>query len=125
MATGAFPVGLAARLIKRDTFEYRERLSKDGRPLSGLMAMDNTVDKAYNFVAVDGGMLNNEPIELARSVWENRNNGTTPNAKGSTTKQTGDARDYVEEKHDMDEELKGNQSCDNNGRSLPGSRRRR
>lgn len=27
-------------------------------------------NRPYNFVAVDGGTLNNEPIELARSVWE-------------------------------------------------------
>lgn len=70
VATGAFPVGLAGRLIQRDTNEYRERIHKDGRPLSGLMKLPQDKNEAYDFVAVDGGMLNNEPIELARSVWE-------------------------------------------------------
>ena len=70
IATGAFPVGLASRLIQRDTNEYRERIYKDGRAISGLLKLDSQVNEPYNFVAVDGGTLNNEPIELARSVWE-------------------------------------------------------
>ena len=70
IATGAFPVGLAPRLIERDLNEYKERISKDGRDISGLMKVKES-NKPYTFVAVDGGMLNNEPIELARSVWQN------------------------------------------------------
>lgn len=70
IATGAFPVGLAPRLIERDLNEYKERISKDGRDISGLMKVKES-NKPYTFVAVDGGLLNNEPIELARSVWQN------------------------------------------------------
>ncbi len=70
IATGAFPVGLSSRLIKRDTNEYKTRISKDGRDISGLLKLDTTENEPYYFVAVDGGTLNNEPIELARSVWE-------------------------------------------------------
>ena len=56
-------------MIERDLDEYRERIHKDGRDISGLLKVDNDENKPYNFVAVDGGLLNNEPIELARSVW--------------------------------------------------------
>lgn len=70
IATGAFPVGLASRLIKRDTDEYKMRISKDGRDISGLLKIDSNQNEPYHFVAVDGGTLNNEPLELARSVWE-------------------------------------------------------
>jgi hypothetical protein len=70
IATGAFPVGLSSRLIKRDTNEYKTRISKDGRDISGLLKLDTAENEPYYFVAVDGGTLNNEPIELARSVWE-------------------------------------------------------
>jgi Patatin-like phospholipase len=70
IATGAFPVGLASRLIKRDTDEYKTRIAKDGRDISGLMKLDTNQNQPYHFVAVDGGTLNNEPLELARSVWE-------------------------------------------------------
>jgi hypothetical protein len=69
IATGAFPVGLAPRLIERDLNEYKVRIHKDGRAISGLLKLDTSVNKPYNFVAVDGGTLNNEPIELARSLW--------------------------------------------------------
>lgn len=70
IATGAFPVGLASRLIQRDMNEYKVRINKDGRDISGLMKIKQEENAPYNFVAVDGGTLNNEPIELARSVWE-------------------------------------------------------
>lgn len=70
VATGAFPVGLASRLIRRDMHEYKTRVYKDGRDISGLMKVEDTENHTYNFVAVDGGALNNEPIELARSTWE-------------------------------------------------------
>jgi Patatin-like phospholipase len=68
IATGAFPVGLKARLIERDTTEYATRLTKDGRDISGKLKLNTVKGVAYPFVAVDGGVLNNEPIELARSV---------------------------------------------------------
>lgn len=71
VATGAFPVGLASRLIKRDTTEYAERVLCDGRLVTSNLQLDTAKGEAYHFVAVDGGVLNNEPIELARSVWSN------------------------------------------------------
>ncbi|WP_281232918.1 patatin-like phospholipase family protein [Flavobacterium gelatinilyticum] len=72
VATGAFPVGLKARLIERDTTEYKERIEKNGRDISGKLKLDTKTGIAYPFVAVDGGVLNNEPIELATSVWASK-----------------------------------------------------
>lgn len=69
VATAAFPVGLSARLIERDLKTYKDMLSSDGRPISKYMDVDLSSNKPYSFVSVDGGMLNNEPIELARAVW--------------------------------------------------------
>lgn len=70
IATGAFPVAFSSRLIKRDTQEYNARIKNDGRDISGLMKLTNSQIEPYDFVAIDGGTLNNEPLELARSVWE-------------------------------------------------------
>lgn len=81
MATGAFPIGLAPRLIERDLDEYKVRLHKDGRALSGLLKIDTSTNKPYNFVSVDGGTLNNEPIELARSLWIQVDEQTKNNMK--------------------------------------------
>lgn len=80
VATGAFPVGLASRLIKRDTSEYKERILCDGRAVTKNLQLDVANDEAYHFVAVDGGMLNNEPIELARSVWNKEKSSTVQDA---------------------------------------------
>ncbi len=69
VATGAFPVGFKARLIERDTSEYEERIAKNGLEISGKLKLNTSQATAYPFVVIDGGALNNEPIELARSVW--------------------------------------------------------
>lgn len=66
-ATGAFPIGLASRVIKRNTGEYKDRITFDGSNLSRFLEM-STDDRPYHFVAVDGGTLNNEPIELAEAA---------------------------------------------------------
>lgn len=66
IATGAFPIGLSARIIKRSRREYEKRLKEDGLPISKLMKLGK--EDSYDFVAVDGGLLNNEPIELAKSA---------------------------------------------------------
>jgi Patatin-like phospholipase len=66
IATGAFPIGLSARIIKRSKEEYQNRLKMDGLPASKLMELGG--EDYFDFVAVDGGLLNNEPIELAKSA---------------------------------------------------------
>ncbi len=67
IATGAFPIGLSARIIKRKRDYYEKRLNADGSDLSPFLRLKGD-DSEYNFVAVDGGMLNNEPIELAEAA---------------------------------------------------------
>lgn len=62
VATGAFPVGLSARLIQRDPIVYFERSRQSGKDYISLkLSRQGT----YTFTCVDGGMLNNEPLGLA------------------------------------------------------------
>lgn len=65
-ATGAFPVGLAARVINRDTRFY-EDFNREYRmfEVPPAWGMEDS-NRAYSFVATDGGVLNNEPFEIAR-----------------------------------------------------------
>lgn len=58
LASGAFPVGLAPKTIKRPLHDY------DGRHGNGPAWPEKLVD--YSFLCVDGGLMNNEPLELAR-----------------------------------------------------------
>lgn len=66
VATGAFPIGLSARIIKRSKSEYEERLKHDGIDISKLLDLGE--EASFDFVAVDGGLLNNEPLELAKAA---------------------------------------------------------
>lgn len=71
LATGAFPVGLRARALKRPSRDYDLRhpmIRADGeepefdRP---AWPPENRPDP-YRFLSVDGGVMNNEPFEIAR-----------------------------------------------------------
>ncbi len=80
LASGAFPVGLSARAIEstlgdyacrqwpfQEAIEYGQNI-KPAWP-SEWQAGDGPaqdVRQAYNFVAVDGGVFNNDPMEFAR-----------------------------------------------------------
>lgn len=85
LASGAFPVGLKPRLLHRPAAEYDLRawtipLAPDPaaappvqcceqRPIPPIWPMDIARDPAaydYRFLCVDGGLMNNEPMELAR-----------------------------------------------------------
>jgi len=73
LATGAFPVGLAPRLIERpDTSFYGQAQSFGYEdPSTGKycpVKPDACFDKIapYGFVSVDGGVIDNAPLELAR-----------------------------------------------------------
>lgn len=79
VATGAFPVGFKARLIERDTSEYKERIAKNGLEISAKLKLNTSQATSYPFVVIDGGALNNEPIELARSVWAKKTKTPPPN----------------------------------------------
>jgi hypothetical protein len=70
LATGAFPIGLAPRGLERSPVDYLNavRVVVDGiggfkpiRPDASILDQE-----PYNFIAVDGGAIDNEPLELAR-----------------------------------------------------------
>jgi hypothetical protein len=71
LATGAFPIGLVPRALEREPSVYRtaERVGFE-RPPAGFTTIppDDSIDQAtpYRFIAVDGGAIDNEPLELAR-----------------------------------------------------------
>jgi Patatin-like phospholipase len=72
LATGAFPVGLAPRLIKRTdtTFYYKGGTIGFEDAQGGFVRIDPAGDfktlTPYDFVSVDGGIIDNAPLELAR-----------------------------------------------------------
>lgn len=65
-ATGAFPFGLAPRRIKRDSTQY-DHISRI-RYGDGVAPPEKWIETAnpYDFVAVDGGTIDNEPLEMTR-----------------------------------------------------------
>ena len=72
LATGAFPVGLLPRLIRRKTSDYRNSEiigyeDADSKQFK-VIPPDNSIyrEPEYRFVSTDGGVINNEPLELAR-----------------------------------------------------------
>ncbi|MGE0748183.1 MAG: Rz1 family lipoprotein [Rhodospirillales bacterium] len=85
LASGAFPVGLKPRLLHRPASDYDLRtwtipLAPDAtatppvqcceeRPIPPIWPMQiaqNPAGHDYRFLCVDGGLMNNEPLELAR-----------------------------------------------------------
>ena len=73
LATGAFPVGLAPRIISRtdtafyraaQTFGYEDPLTQKFCPVAPDTSFNNVAP--YSFVSVDGGVIDNAPLELAR-----------------------------------------------------------
>ncbi|MDR3464382.1 MAG: patatin-like phospholipase family protein [Xanthobacteraceae bacterium] len=71
LATGAFPIGLAARRIKRPTqdYDFSQLVGMEDRAgVFQTKAPDVSVSAAnpYQFTAIDGGTIDNEPLELAR-----------------------------------------------------------
>jgi hypothetical protein len=73
LATGAFPVGLAPRIIERpnttfygeaQSFGYEDPLTGKYCPVAPDACFDDV--SPYAFVSVDGGVIDNAPLELAR-----------------------------------------------------------
>jgi hypothetical protein len=58
LASGAFPLGLRPRVVERPAADYAGRFGRDPAWMAD-------VDR-YSFLAVDGGLMDNEPLELAR-----------------------------------------------------------
>jgi hypothetical protein len=73
LATGAFPIGLAPRPIGRDVLDYATSL-RVGRDLPGggfaPIPPDPIIKDAnpFDFIAVDGGTIDNEPLEIGRRL---------------------------------------------------------
>ncbi|PPD20645.1 MAG: hypothetical protein CTY23_08110 [Methylomonas sp.] len=75
IATGAFPVGLPAKSLNRCIADYRyipvKKSRSDGKGVD-VCALDidaaalNSLTGSYPFTAVDAGVTNNAPVELAR-----------------------------------------------------------
>ncbi len=78
MATGAFPIMLASRVIERTRAEYENRIwtvnhdePRDGHCQSGVKiepAWDDSVPASFENVCADGGITNNNPFECARQA---------------------------------------------------------
>ena len=73
LATGAFPVGLKPRRIERDTSDWyatNGRVGYDQNETRVVIPPDdgfrNAPEAPYHFVSVDGGTIDNDPLELAR-----------------------------------------------------------
>jgi len=69
IATGAFPAGLAPRMITRDPKYLNDNrlLKLSGK--TGFLVDPNT---EYRAVCVDGGVINNEPYDLTELILRNR-----------------------------------------------------
>lgn len=65
MATGAFPVGLQSRLLKRDA-----KYVNNNAWLSDYLTNTPIDAGDYQTLNVDGGMINNEPFDKVRSVLD-------------------------------------------------------
>lgn len=66
MATGAFPIGLAARPLSRERAYLDE--SKYINPLYGEQGYQLNISDNYETLNSDGGMLNNEPFEITGQI---------------------------------------------------------
>lgn len=82
LATGAFPVGLRARMIQRDAKEYQDKLwnvsiagkcdangncvCEDSRKIEPAWNSSEIAPNPFDTVNVDGGVTNNNPFECAR-----------------------------------------------------------
>lgn len=61
LASGAFPIGLQPRHLRRPASQYAERFDV---PVGARFPAG--FPDEYDFLCVDGGLMNNEPLELAR-----------------------------------------------------------
>ena len=75
LASGAFPVGLQSRLLKRPVRHYDERFD-----FKGKANLPGGPTDSYSFLCVDGGLMNNEPLELARRYLSGGEDSRNPRA---------------------------------------------
>src|SRR4051812_9525449 len=94
LATGAFPIGLAARPIARKFADYNrddrvgfERVKPDGEiEFVAVKPVPSGKDGEHHFVAVDGGVIDNEPFELTRRFLSRQAEQNPANRNGRETR---------------------------------------
>jgi hypothetical protein len=91
LASGAFPIGLSARALVRDFADYEKRkwynayadVSDEFPPLDNRAAFK---DGQYQFVNADGGIFNNEPLELCRVALSGSESARNPREADKATR---------------------------------------
>ena len=83
MATGAFPVGLRARKLERNS-KYVNQIVWD-KALFKIKPVEPNKDENYVSMNVDGGVINNEPFEKVRDVLDSITQETVENNKSYDT----------------------------------------
>ena len=72
LATGAFPIGLAPRRLEKAVADYDHSLRVGRDSATGFQTIkpDGVIAQAdpYAFTSVDGGTIDNEPLEIARRL---------------------------------------------------------
>jgi hypothetical protein len=72
LASGAFPIGLSAKSLSRLGIDYGQRLNSlpdaAGVTTPILPYWDLIDSDPYHIACIDGGMIDNEPLELARQA---------------------------------------------------------
>jgi hypothetical protein len=90
LATGAFPVGLRPRLIKRVNstwYNGNGRVGYEGGPNEPAFVRvrpdGDFAEAPYEFATVDGGTIDNEPLELARRYLAGEGGHNDQNGAGA------------------------------------------
>lgn len=87
LATGAFPLFLAPRALVREGLGYNYRsifFPEAGNPVFCSPAWgQGQVPDAYRFLCVDGGVMDNEPFEIARTTLAGTDSKSHSPRKGS------------------------------------------
>ncbi len=87
LASGAFPVGLAPRVLSEQSTAFHGRKWPVDADQTRVLSpdwptpWDTRADWTYTFTNVDGGMINNEPFEYAR--WTLRRSALSADAANS------------------------------------------
>jgi hypothetical protein len=80
IATGAFPIALAPRLLSHTTDVYTTRFPETMVPETkepkSAARTSRRVRFPYSFLSVDGGLIDNEPLDLAREYFRPVNGGS-------------------------------------------------
>lgn len=85
LATSAFPCGFPARRFRNPTSVYQAREWRSASPtLAVHIDSSDASDGAFDFWCIDGGLLNNEPLDLARRVLA-RGDGIQTTGDGHTS----------------------------------------